>query len=157
MYQLKYNNSLINAEKIQLSEQIARIAANEIKSTFYAPTLKKINAIIPIPSSKNREIQPVYLIADRIAQILDKKIDFDYIHKIKNTSELKSVTDYNERVAQLNGAFSCDRRYAGGTILLIDDLYRSGASINEVARTMQQLGGVDSVFAVAMTKTRVNR
>jgi predicted amidophosphoribosyltransferase len=43
---------------------------------------------------------------------------------------------------------------AGRSILLLDDLYRSGATLNVISRLLQQDGKVKSVYVVTMTMTR---
>ena len=42
-------------------------------------------------------------------------------------------------------------------ILLIDDLFRSGSTLNEIASVLYQNAGVQNVYVVTLTKTRVNR
>jgi hypoxanthine phosphoribosyltransferase len=55
------------------------------------------------------------------------------VSKIKDTPELKDVFDYQERIQLLQGAFNVDRDTVGGKrILLVDDLYRSGATATVV-------------------------
>lgn len=111
VYDLKYNNSISNQDKIQLVENLAFTAANFLKNEILVTPY--IWVIAPIPSSKDRELQPVYLLADKIAYFLNRKIDGEYIKKIKNTNELKSIEVLEERQKILDGAFICDKRYKG--------------------------------------------
>ncbi|WP_086289407.1 ComF family protein [Campylobacter devanensis] len=152
LYDLKYNNSISNQDKIQLVEDLAFAAANFLKNNILVTPY--IWVIVPTPSSKDRELQPVYLLADKIAYLLNRRIDGEYIKKIKNTNELKSIEILEERKKILDGAFICDKRYKGRKILLIDDLYRSGATLNEIAKTLYTQGEVDNVYVLCFTKTR---
>ncbi|MBQ3167476.1 hypothetical protein [Campylobacter sp.] len=152
VYDLKYNNSISNQDKIQLVENLAFTAANFLKNEILVTPY--IWVIAPVPSSKDRELQPVYLLADKIAYFLNRKIDGEYIKKIKNTNELKSIEVLEERQKILDGAFICDKRYKGKKILLIDDLYRSGATLNEITKTLYTQGEVDNVYVLCFTKTR---
>lgn len=111
VYDLKYNNSISNQDKIQLVENLAFTAANFLKNEILVTPY--IWVIAPVPSSKDRELQPVYLLADKIAYFLNRKIDGEYIKKIKNTNELKSIEVLEERQKILDGAFICDKRYKG--------------------------------------------
>ena len=121
--------------------------------------LPYINVIFPVPASKQREIQPVYEIAKGVAHKLNKPIDFSFIRKVKNTSELKSLQDLNERKSSLSGAFEITdvNYYRNKKILLIDDLVRAGSTLNEIASVLYQNAGVQNVYVVTLTKTRVHK
>ncbi|MEE3776987.1 hypothetical protein V2I28_05760 [Campylobacter sp. CX2-4080-23] len=94
IYDLKYNNLISLDDKIKLAEKLATIAVDFLNSKIMVTPY--IWVIVPAPASKDREIQPLYLLADRVAYLLNKAIDFDYIKKIKNTDELKSIDDPDE-------------------------------------------------------------
>ena len=147
---LKYHNDY---EKLSfLIEQMVLF----LKTRMVLPY---INVIFPVPASKQRDVQPVYEIANGVAQKLHKPIDFDFIRKIRDTSELKGLQDPNERQAALSGAFEiADANfYRNKKILLIDDLFRSGSTLNEIASVLYQNAGVQNVYVITITKTRVNR
>jgi len=42
-------------------------------------------------------------------------------------------------------------------VLLFDDLYRSGATMNAIAAALLDEGGAADVFALAITRTRSKR
>lgn len=78
--------------------------------------------------------------------------------KVKETPELKSLTELEERRAALIGAFAASpAALRGKVVLLFDDLYRSGASMQEAALSILNAGDVKAVYAVALTRTRSNR
>ena len=82
----------------------------------------------------------------------------DCIGKVKNTEELKNVGDFDERMRILHNAFVIrDMIMKEMNVLLFDDLYRSGATLNEVSRLLQEEGGVRRVYVLTLTKTRVKR
>jgi competence protein ComFC len=110
--------------------------------------------IVPVPPSRKRAYQPVIEIAKAIATRLPKPVGEVAVNKVKETPELKDVYDYEQRIKLLDGAFEVD---AGAVqskqILLVDDLYRSGATATLVAKAL--LGaGAKPVYMLAMTKTR---
>ena len=67
---------------------------------------------------------------------------------------MKDIGDFSERVAALESAFTAARDLEGKQILLIDDLFQSGASMNVAARTLKTQGRVNAVYAIALTRTR---
>ena len=76
------------------------------------------------------------------------------MRKIKETPELKNV-DYAKRLELLEGAHSVEGDpLRGRSILLLDDLYQSGATLNAVARLLRQTGGASAVFVLALTRAQ---
>ena len=76
------------------------------------------------------------------------------VAKVRDTPELKDVFDYRERIQLLEGAFQVDSdAVRAKRILLVDDLYRSGATATIVARALLS-GGAATMHMLAMTKTR---
>lgn len=121
--------------------------------------LPYLDVIFPVPASKQRKRQPVYEIACGVAEKVNKPIDFNFIKKVKNTFELKSMHDPDERRAALSGAFEIanENYYRNKKILLIDDLFRSGTTLQEITSVLYQDAGVQNVYVLTLTKTRVNR
>lgn len=80
----------------------------------------------------------------------------DAVRKTRQTPGLKDVQDPDERRELLDGAFEVDRaKVSGRGLLLLDDLYRSGATANAV--TLALLGaGAARVYFLAATRTRSN-
>jgi len=67
------------------------------------------------------------------------------------------MTQLNDRRAALAGAFSVSTgKLDGKSVLLLDDLYRSGASMEEAARAIRA-SGAKAVYALALTRTRTKR
>jgi len=76
------------------------------------------------------------------------------VAKTKETPQLKDVFGYDERKTLLDGVFSFDRRVIEGRrLLLVDDLYRSGATAGVVAQGLIDAGAA-AVYFLAITKTR---
>ena len=117
-----------------------------------------IELIIPVPPSTTRSFQPVIIIAKNIARTLGIEYCSDCVTKIKNTPQLKNIFDAEERRKLLAGAFKVNSsKIQGKSILLFDDLYRSGATINEVSSSLQGCGKAKHIYALTLTKTRVHR
>lgn len=136
---------------------IAEILIEFLKTRLVTPY---ISAIIPVPPSDTKRLfQPVYEIAKIVGEKLRIKVDFDYLLKIKSTEQLKNVDDIDERRKILSDVFQIKdpNRYLGKKVLLFDDIYRSGETMNAVAKMFNNIGHVDNVYVLTITKTRSNR
>lgn len=115
----------------------------------------EFSVIVPVPPTAVRRVQPLYQVADALGARL--RVQVKKIEKSSQKHEqLKNVYDFDERRRLLEGAFVVSRPgVEGERILLLDDLYRSGATLNAVAEALAQAGAA-AVFALALTKTRKN-
>lgn len=114
----------------------------------------QFDAVVPVPPSRRRPFQPVIEIATALGARLAKPVLLSVVSKVKETPELKDVFDFGERQKLLEGAFAVDEKAAKGQrLLLIDDLYRSGATAALVAKELMG-AGASAVYFLAMTKTR---
>jgi len=112
------------------------------------------DAIVPMPPSKQRSFQPVVWIAGELARFMNLPLHTDSPRKIKATQQMKDVGDFGARVAALEAAFISDEALADKAVLLFDDLFQSGATMNVAARTLKGQGRVKSVYVLALTRTR---
>jgi len=119
----------------------------------------KINVIIPIPpSDTTREFQPVYEIVKRLSSTCKIPVDFTSLKKIKTTTPQKEIIDIEQRKEELRGAFAIpSNSLSGKNVLLFDDLYRSGETLNAVCDILFNKGKAANVYVLTITKTRSNR
>jgi competence protein ComFC len=144
LYRLKYKRDAA------VIEEIADTVAEFIKASMI-----RIDAIVPMPASNVRSVQPVLQIANALGKKLGVPVLENCVSKTKKTPQLKDVYNYEERTKLLDGAFTVDRdQSAGKSLLLFDDLYRSGATMNAVARELAKAGEAKEVFVLALTHTR---
>jgi len=115
-----------------------------------------IDCLIAVPPSEKRKHQPVLSIAKKLSEMLSVKNRSSRLHKIKQTQGLKNISDLTQRQKELSGAFSADSCFAGKTVLVVDDLFRSGETVSEIVRTLKGVGAKKVLLLVA-TKTRVLR
>ena len=114
----------------------------------------QFDAVVPVPPSRRRAFQPVIEIATALGARLATPVLLSVVSKVKETPELKDVFDFGERQKLLEGAFAVDEKDAKGQrLLLVDDLYRSGATAAIVAKELMG-AGASAVYFLAMTKTR---
>lgn len=150
MYRLKYWR-----ERYRI-ETIAKPAAdflNRYKSKW------QLDLIIPIPpSDMTREFQPVYELAKAIGRHCSLTVDFNTLRKVKSTSQLKEIENPAQRREILKGAFSINFNSLNGKdVLIFDDLYRSGETLNAVCDVIMNTAKARGVYVLTITKTRVKR
>ncbi|CAG0993082.1 hypothetical protein PHYC_02406 [Phycisphaerales bacterium] len=148
VFQLKYRG------QAQAAAQIGEAMVAFVRERPNA--LARIDVVVPMPASTIRPAQPVLEIATQMGTRLGKPVLADAIRKVRETPGLKDVHDTEKRRELLDGAFEVDRsRVIGKGILLVDDLYRSGATANAV--TVSLIGaGASRVYFLAVTRTRSN-
>ena len=96
--------------------------------------------------------------AEGVAKTLDIDFSANCVVKVKDAPELKGIFDFEERLCILKDAFEIrDPVVIGRTILLFDDLYRSGATLNAVTRFLKEEGKVKDVYTLTLTMTRRKR
>ena len=109
---------------------------------------EKIDIIIPVPpSNKTREYQPVFEISKEIAKYLGKECKVDVLSKESN---LQVKDGYN-----INGMIKQNKNIENeANILIIDDLYSTGATLNEVCKVLRNDNNVKNLYCLVMTKTK---
>ncbi len=116
-----------------------------------------VDILVPVPPSRDRNVQPVLLLAEAISQQLDIPLA-DCVTKTRNVPQLKNILDLDERVKLLEGLYTIDKSVTQGkSILLFDDLYRSGATMNAITAELYVSGKATDVFALTITRTRSHR
>src|SRR5579863_9266837 len=130
-------------------------AIAEVVGTFAESYLPRVDLIVPVPPSTPRKEQPVILLARAIGERIGIPVFEDCVWKVRETSQLKNIYDFDQRLRLLDGALEIDRSVANGKrILLFDDLYRSGATLNAVNSLLYDRGDAKDVLALALTRTR---
>lgn len=150
LFQIKYRN---NKSYIPI---LSKIAAEFIQNKYKKI---KIDFLIPIPASIiNRPLQPVIELLKGISDYTHISYDSNYLIKQKEISEIKGIDDNETRKKILQDAFTVnDKKYKGKTILLFDDLYRSGETLSAAAKVLKEQGEVGNIIALTITKTRTKR
>jgi predicted amidophosphoribosyltransferase len=71
------------------------------------------------------------------------------------TPQLKDVFDYDERWRLLDGLHEVEKpKVEGRRVLLFDDLFRSGATMNAITSALYDQGQARDVYALTLTRTR---
>lgn len=127
----------------------------EAASSFVRSWQPGVQMLVPVPSSRPRPVQPVQVLGEGIATAL--QIDFcpACVHRTRDAPQLKDVFGYDERWRLLAGLHEVHRaRVEGRRIVLFDDLFRSGATMNSITAALYDDGRTADVFALTITRTR---
>lgn len=106
--------------------------------------------IVPIPLHPSRRRERGYnqsaLLAADLSEILAIPWSDDLLIRIKKTKRQKDLTP-GDRQKNISGAFSIQSdKNVPECVLLLDDIYTTGATINEAARTLREAGAKRVVF-----------
>ena len=145
VYQLKYRNDQSAVPKI-------------INLLTPLTGIEGFDAIIPAPSSKARALQPVDAIAQALGAQRGVPVLVGYLAKEGN-EELKGIDDPVERANALGSGIKIagKENIVGKKVLLLDDLYRSGATLRACCNVLTAQANVSEVWVLTMTKTRSKR
>jgi len=146
LYRLKYRSDLAAAGEI--------VAA---ASTYLKPHLQKFDLIVPVPPSGTRPLQPVITLAKGIGTVTKLPV-VECVTLTRSGTELKGVIDVDKRKEFLAGLHAVDAAQTKGKrILLFDDLFRSGSTMNAITDLLLGAGEAASVSALTITRTRSNQ
>ncbi|MCI8636957.1 MAG: ComF family protein, partial [Clostridia bacterium] len=101
------------------------------------------DTIIPVPISKKRRKERGYnqseLIAKEMAKNLGIEYNTDCLFKVKNIVE-QSKLNKEERQKNIQGVYELHKqnKLQNKKILLIDDIYTTGSTVNECCKILKQ-------------------
>ncbi len=150
LYQLKYCGDRSGVDNI--AKSVADFIAKK-KGEW------NIDLIIPVPpSDRKRAYQPVMELANIIGKLSNLLIDTTTLKKNEATPQLKTIDDPEARREILKDAFSTDTNsLSGKNVLIFDDLYRSGETLNAIVDVLLKQGNANNVYVLTVTKTRVKK
>jgi ComF family protein len=132
-------------ESLPLANTFAALWLDKKSSNISDYQNKKpaIDLIIPMPMHKERLKQRGFNQALEIARLISKhmqiKLDFTSCLRTRLTPPQASLP-LEERMKNIRGVFQCNKNMQGLHIALVDDVMTTGASLNELAKTLKQAG-----------------
>lgn len=148
VYRLKYENRQEYAE--YFGKDLANHLGDMIKGW-------KPDVIIPVPLHKDREKKRGFNQAALIARVLGKElkipVDEKIIYRIKATTPQKELKG-KERQNNLKNAFKMGQNDVKlKTIIVVDDIYTTGATMDEMALCLKRAGAKE-VYCISMAVGR---
>lgn len=148
LFQLKYRSDFSKCDVIAQSI-----------NDHIIPLLPFISFIIAMPASKVRKKQPVIEIAEALSHLTDKPCINDILLKLKNTPEMKDIPDRQTRIDTLLDAFELNndaiaiklpaKNY---NVLIIDDLFDTGTSLEAATRKLRECDKIGKIFVATATR-----
>lgn len=110
------------------------------------------DALVPVPLSRQRQRSRGYnqseLIADGVSARTGIPVDTKLIIRVRDTGT-QTALGARERLLNMRGAFEASPRAAGKSLILIDDVVTTGATMRECARTLR-LAGAARVYGACV-------
>ncbi|WOB05888.1 ComF family protein [Piscinibacter gummiphilus] len=142
-YQLKYRSDWSQAKPL------AQAVADNI-----CPKLQSIGFIVPMPASRSRSRQPVTEVAKELGGLLNAPMFDGILLKAPNGKSLKDLATKAEKVEAIGKSLSVKDQITNDgswNVLLIDDLYDSGASMEAACKVLRGYPKVRKIYVAALT------
>jgi ComF family protein len=112
----------------------------------------RVDHVVPVPLSTRRLRERGYNQSVEIARHLrGGLLDVALCERTRDVRPQIELP-YDERQRNVRGAFRCTRSLVGARIAVVDDVMTTGATLNEIARTLKAAGAVQVVnWVVART------
>ena len=128
---------IISDYKLRNRKNLARDLAFLIKKPiFQLIEREKIDTIIPVPISEEREIERGFNQIEYLLDCLD--IKYKKIERIKNTKHMYALKDNKKREKNVEKAFKNNLNLENKNVLIVDDIVTSGATINSICEELRK-------------------
>lgn len=135
IYQFKFHNKRIYGE--YFAEELAKEYSRQIRKW-------EITEIVPVPlhpkKRKKRGYNQAEILARELGKLLNIPVNSRCIYRVENTTPQKELND-KERRRNLRRAFAIDPKWVpSGNVLIIDDIYTTGSTIDAMSRLLKKKG-----------------
>jgi competence protein ComFC len=153
-----YENALA-ASVIHLKREpfIAKRLRKLFVSAFYNSTFEDANLIIPVPLSQKRYLERGFNQASILAEILSKEtkisVDEKSLLRKVHTPMHRAAMDRKAREMTVKNVFEVRRTelIKNKTILLVDDVFTSGATVSNCAKVLK-MEGANKVYVLTIAR-----
>ena len=128
---------IISDYKLRNRKDLVRDIAFLIKKPiFQLIEREKIDIIIPVPISEEREIERGFNQIETLLEYLD--IKYKKIERIKNTKHMYTLKDNKKREKNVQSVFKNSLNLENKNVLIVDDIVTSGATINSISEELRK-------------------
>lgn len=142
-YQLKYRNHFDQAKPL----------AQALFDNIY-PKLERVGFIVPMPATKVRPRQPVTAVAQALGEMVKVPVFTKLLHKATSETALKDMNSKADKIEALGECFSVKDEITNEgkwNVLLVDDLYDTGASMEAACKVLAAYKKVDKIYVASLT------
>ena len=161
----EYGHPMFDTKRSEIGELVYQLKYQEKKKiindimVLVKPVLDdwqigaKVDIIIPIPPSDiSRTFQPVFIITEAISDYLNIRMSTQVLKKLKH-NQLKNAS-IEKKIDLIKGSIVKEKNFKREVnILLVDDLFDSGVTLNEAVDVLKSDINVADVYVLTMTKT----
>jgi ComF family protein len=133
---------LIHLTKFYERKKIAKLLADFIFDYVMDTAIKWADVLVPVPLSKKAMSERGYNQTALVAAELSKRTGVQYadaVIKVRET-EPQNKLERKDRLKNLKDAFKVQLPVNGKKVLVVDDVYTTGATMNEMAKTLIAAG-----------------
>lgn len=156
LHRIKYKSLDCNKNELVDSMRLIVQTAQEFieKKRWVNHPEASIDCVVPAPYSLKRQIQPVVLFAQKLSESLNLSFA-DVLGKVGNPVPVKNI-DWEERPSVLKEVIQAKMKNVvrGKSILLLDDIFDSGATLRRSIEVLLKDCDARAVFALVLTRTR---
>ena len=144
IFALKYGG------RSDIGDILGEVLYDRMSSEYGGDTLSEIyDLMIPVPIHRDRKEKRGYNHADLIGRSFAARAGISYepelLVRTKVTAPMKGLSP-DQRSENIRGAFELRKhrrkQAEGASILLVDDIFTTGATIDEAARTLKECGAL---------------
>jgi len=143
--------------KYQFEKELCFPLANMVSEIVQSNAiLHSAEFILTVPPSfTSRPFDPISVLAEEIAKKIYISYQKEILERTKITRLQKHLFIQKDKIENVKGAFKVKNPelVKGKKILLIDDIYDSGATLNEISRILK-MAGASKVFVLTLTQTK---
>jgi competence protein ComFC len=144
--------NLVYRLKYETDAFVLPILLEHTRKLFAAhPEMSQFDIIIPVPSSTPREFSPVHEFCKAISKAINKPMQTCVI-KTRQTQPQKEMHTLPQKRDNVAGAFAVNGDINTKHILLVDDLFDSGATLEEITRLLRKHGAAN-INVLTLTRT----
>ncbi|HET6455481.1 MAG TPA: RecQ family ATP-dependent DNA helicase [Armatimonadota bacterium] len=115
------------------------------------PELKDVDALVPVPPSTARPFDPVKIMADALSRHLRVPVA-PALTRNRRALPQKQMNTLAQKRANVAKAFAVQGEITGKRLLLLDDLFDSGATLEEAANMLTK-AGAGRICVLTLTRT----
>jgi ComF family protein len=137
---------------------LAPLLARYLVAVFAQPPWsmlpQAVTAVVPVPLHEQRLAERGYnqseLLAEHFCRAVELPLQPSWLQRVRETRQQVGLGP-NERRANVEGAFVATSNVAGQNLLLVDDVYTTGATLRACAKAAQ-MAGARSIYGLTLAQ-----